>query len=59
MMTALENLRKYLFLNGLMFFIMLIFIIVIIAVLLFFGVAIFELFESMTDSYVSVLSFVF
>jgi len=59
MMSALEYLRKYLFLNGLMFFVMLVFMIIIIAVLLFFGVAIFELFETMTDSYVSVLSFVF
>ena len=55
MMAALENIKKYLLLNGIMFIIMFIFVIVILSILFLFGVAIFEIFEEISYPYVSAL----
>ena len=55
MMTALDNVKKYLLLNGIMYIIMFIFVVIILAILFLFGIAIFEIFEEISYPYVSAL----
>ena len=56
MVHALDNVRKYLFLNGIMFIVMFVFVLIIFAVILVFGVALFDIFSEMTDPYVAVMT---
>lgn len=56
MVHALDNIRKYLLLNGIMFIVMFVFVLIIFAVILVFGVALFDIIREMTDPYVAVMT---
>ena len=55
---AFDNMRKYMFLNGIMFIVMFILVLIIFAVILVFGIALFDIFSEMTDSYVAVMTWI-
>jgi len=55
---AFDNVRKYMFLNGVMFIVMSVIVLIIFAVVLVFGIALFDIFSEMTDSYVAVMSWI-
>ena len=58
MIHALDNIRKYLFLNGIMFIVMFILVLIIFAVILVFGIALFDIIREMTDPYVAVMTWI-
>ena len=58
MIHALDNVRKYLFLNGIMFIVMFILVLIIFAVILVFGIALFDIIREMTDPYVAVMTWI-
>ena len=51
---AFDNVRKYMFLNGIMFIVMSVVVLTILAVILVFGIALFDIFSEMTDSYIAI-----
>ena len=51
---AFDNVRKYMFLNGIMFIVMSVLVLIILAVILVFGIALFDIFSEMTDSYIAI-----
>jgi len=55
---AFDNVRKYMFLNGVMFIVMSVIVLIIFAVILVFGIALFDIFSEMTDSYVAVMTWI-
>ena len=55
---AFDNVRKYMFLNGIMFIVMSVLILIIFAVILVFGIALFDIFTEMTDSYLAVMTWI-
>ena len=55
---AFDNVRKYMFLNGVMFIVMSVIVLIIFAVVLVFGIALFDIFSEMTDSYVAVMTWI-
>lgn len=55
---ALENLKKYLFFNGIMFIVMFLFVLIILTVILVFGIALFDILREATNSYISVMTWV-
>ena len=58
MIHALDNVRKYLFLNGIMVIVMFILVRIIFAVILVFGIALFDIIREMTDPYVAVMTWI-
>ena len=58
MIHALDNVRKYLFLKGIMFIVMFILVLIILAVILVFGIALFDIIREMTDPYVAVMTWI-
>jgi len=55
---ALENLKKYLFFNGIMYIVMFLFVLIILTVILVFGVALFDILREATNPYVSIMTWV-
>ena len=53
---ALENLRKYLFFNGIMFIVIFLLVLIILTIILVFGIALFDIIRDATNPYVSVLT---
>ena len=51
---ALDNVRKYMFLNGIMFIVMSVLVLIILVVILVFGIALFDIFSEVTDSYTAI-----
>ena len=51
---AFDNVRKYMFLNGIMFIVMSILVLIIFIVILVFGIALFDIFSEVTDSYTAI-----
>jgi hypothetical protein len=57
-MHALDNVRKYMFLNGIMFIVMFVLVLIIFTVILVFGIALFDIIGEMTDPYVAVMTWI-
>ena len=55
---AFDNMRKYMFLNGIMFIVMFILVLIIFTVILVFGIALFDIIGGMTDPYVAVMTWI-
>ena len=55
---AFDNVRKYMFLNGIMFIVMSVLVLIIFVVILVFGIALFDIFSGMTDSYIAVITWI-
>ena len=51
---AFDNVRKYMFLNGIMFIVMSVLVLIILVVILVFGIALFDIFSEVTDSYTAI-----
>ena len=57
-MHALDNVRKYMFLNGIMFIVMFVLVLIIFTVILVFGIALFDIIGEMTNPYVAVMTWI-
>ena len=55
---AFDNMRKYMFLNGIMFIVMFVLVLIIFTVILVFGIALFDIIREMTDPYVAVMTWI-
>ena len=55
---ALDNVRKYMFLNGIMFIVMFVLVLIIFTVILVFGIALFDIIGEMTNPYVAVMTWI-
>ena len=52
------NIRKYMFLNGIMFIVMFVLVLIIFTVILVFGIALFDIIGEMTNPYVAVMTWI-
>ena len=55
---AFDNVRKYMFLNGIMFIVMFVLVLIIFTVILVFGIALFDIIGEMTNPYVAVMTWI-